>query len=65
MTKWRNLRMTYDDGPQVDEDEKTEVCVSVKREEEYKQMVWNGLSITINRVESKGSPWCRDYKWER
>lgn len=42
---------THQDGPEVDQYEKADEYYSVQREEEYEEVVWDTLQISIYGVE--------------
>lgn len=48
------LSIVDEDGPDVDEDEKRNVRELLEREQEWKEVVWYGLSKSVEGVESVG-----------
>lgn len=48
-----------ENGPDVDENEEGDIGEFLKREQEWEEMVWNGLSKSIKRMESMRGERCR------
>jgi len=49
-----------EDGPEVNQDEEDEVEMPLEGEDEDKEVVWNGLGVTVDWVEGMRSIRCRN-----